>query len=140
MFSSLSNKYFLAYCLQMISSRPISYMNATLRFFLSRIISTKWTSVQRCVYHAGMYNTQFANAIFNNIMFHQRQFVQQCLLVCPKYANLRKQYLTNYYCWWPSVEKFENLMSSKSQKNSMSDSSSIITDYLSNIVTLFLCF
>ena len=39
------------------------------------------------------------------------------LLVCPKYANLRKQYLTNYYCRWPSVEKFKNLMSSKSQHN-----------------------
>ena len=38
------------------------------------------------------------------------------LLVCPKYANLRKQYLTNY-CRWPSVEKFKNLMSSKTQNN-----------------------
>ena len=55
-------------------------------------------------------------------MFHQRQFLQQCLLVCLKYANLRKQYLTNYYCRWPSVEKFENLMSSKSQKNSINSS------------------
>ena len=39
------------------------------------------------------------------------------LLVCPKYANLRKEYLTNYYCRWPSLEKFKNLMSSKSQNN-----------------------
>ena len=37
------------------------------------------------------------------------------LLVCPKYANLRKEHLTNYYCRWPTVEKVKNLMSSKSR-------------------------
>ena len=39
------------------------------------------------------------------------------LLVCPKYANLRKEYLTNYYCRLPSFEKIKSLMSSKSQNN-----------------------
>ena len=33
----------------------------------------------------------------------------------PTTANLRKEHLTNYYCRWPTVEKFKNLMSSKSR-------------------------
>ena len=49
------------------------------------------------------------------------------LLVCPKYANLRKEHLTNYYCRWPTVEKFKNLMSSKS-RNALINSSKIYID------------
>ena len=47
------------------------------------------------------------------------------LLVCPKYANLIKEHLTNYYCRWPTVEKFKNLMSSKS-RNTLINSSKYI--------------
>ncbi|XP_060583529.1 uncharacterized protein LOC132739756 [Ruditapes philippinarum] len=33
------------------------------------------------------------------------------LLVCPKYYSLRRKYLKPYYCRWPSIHKFEKLMS-----------------------------
>ena len=36
------------------------------------------------------------------------------LLVCPLYRELRQNYLKPYYCHWPTINKFENLMSSKS--------------------------
>lgn len=34
-------------------------------------------------------------------------------LVCPFYRDLRLQYLTKYYCAWPTIQKFRNLLSSK---------------------------
>ena len=36
------------------------------------------------------------------------------LLVCPKYRNLRINYLKPYFCHWPSLNKFDSLMSSTS--------------------------
>ena len=37
------------------------------------------------------------------------------LLVCPLYRELRKKYLKSYYCRWPTLNKFDQLMSSKSK-------------------------
>ena len=36
------------------------------------------------------------------------------LLVCPVYRELRQKYLKPYYCHWPTINKFEKLMSSES--------------------------
>ena len=38
------------------------------------------------------------------------------LLVCPKYRELRLKYFKAYYCHWPTVRKFEILLSSTSKK------------------------
>ena len=38
------------------------------------------------------------------------------LLVCPHVTELRRKYLSPYYCRWPSLLKFDNLMSSNSKK------------------------
>jgi hypothetical protein len=38
------------------------------------------------------------------------------LLVCPKYSNLRKKYFKHYFCRWPTVQKFETVMNTKSKK------------------------
>jgi hypothetical protein len=35
------------------------------------------------------------------------------LLVCPKYRDLRRKYFKAFYCRWPSIYKFDNLMSSR---------------------------
>ena len=32
------------------------------------------------------------------------------LLVCPTYRELRKKYLSNFYCRWPSKNKFIKLL------------------------------
>jgi hypothetical protein len=45
-----------------------------------------------------------------NILENEYHF----LLVCPKYRELRRKYLKNYYCHWPTLTKFKNLMSSTS--------------------------
>ena len=38
------------------------------------------------------------------------------LLVCPKFRDLRKKYFKSYYCHWPTIHKFESLLSSNSKK------------------------
>ena len=38
------------------------------------------------------------------------------ILVCPAYRDLRQKYFSSYYCHWPTVYKFESLMSSKKAK------------------------
>lgn len=37
------------------------------------------------------------------------------ILVCPKFIEIRKQYLKKYYYQWPTIQKFENLFSNKSK-------------------------
>jgi hypothetical protein len=39
------------------------------------------------------------------------------LLVCPKFIDLRRKYFKPYFCHWPSIYKFDNLMSSSNKKN-----------------------
>ena len=41
------------------------------------------------------------------------------LLVCPLYGDLRRKYFSPYFCHWPSLLKFENLMSSQSKRVQM---------------------
>ena len=37
------------------------------------------------------------------------------LLVCPLYRDLRHKYFKKYYCQWPTLNKFDDLMSKKSK-------------------------
>lgn len=38
------------------------------------------------------------------------------LLVCPKYRELRSKYFKPYYCHWPTLQKFETILSATSKK------------------------
>lgn len=38
------------------------------------------------------------------------------LLVCPLYRDLRQKYFKNYYCHWPTLNKYDDLMSKKSKQ------------------------
>ena len=38
------------------------------------------------------------------------------LLVCPLYAELRRKFLKAYFCHWPNMNKFDNLMMSNSKQ------------------------
>jgi len=45
--------------------------------------------------------------------------------VCPLYRDIRKQYLTSYYCSWPTINKCETLLS-KQNKNGTTNLSKYI--------------
>jgi len=38
------------------------------------------------------------------------------LLICPTFTYLRRQFLTPYFCRWPTVQTFETLMTTTSPK------------------------
>ena len=42
------------------------------------------------------------------------------LLICPRYIDIRKRffspYFSPYFCHWPTINKFENLLSTKNSK------------------------
>ena len=37
------------------------------------------------------------------------------LLICPHYNDIRRKYFSQYFCHWPNMTKFKQLMSSKSK-------------------------
>ena len=47
-----------------------------------------------------------------NILENEYHF----LLICPKYLHLRRKFLRPYFCPWPTLQKFENLMSSNNPR------------------------
>jgi hypothetical protein len=38
------------------------------------------------------------------------------LLVCPKHTEIRNKYLKLFYCRWPLLRKFENLLTKSSKE------------------------
>lgn len=38
------------------------------------------------------------------------------LLVCPKFATLRRKYFPRYYCQWPTTNKFTSLLNSNNSR------------------------
>ena len=41
------------------------------------------------------------------------------LLVCPPYKGLRKKYLKQYYCRWPTLNKFDKFMPSSNKNETL---------------------
>ena len=39
------------------------------------------------------------------------------ILVCPKYRELRTKYFQQYFCHWPSLNKFDQLMNTASKRS-----------------------
>ena len=39
------------------------------------------------------------------------------LLVCPAYHDIRRKYLTSYFCRWPTLNKFKLLMQNGKEKH-----------------------
>ena len=62
------------------------------------------------------YNIPKENRICTFCNMNKIESEYHFLLVCPLYAELRRQYLPQYYSRWPSITKFKNLMQSKSER------------------------
>ena len=62
------------------------------------------------------YNIPKENRICTFCNMNKIESEYHFLLVCPLYAELRRQYLHQFYCRWPSLTKFQNLMQSKSER------------------------
>ena len=59
-------------------------------------------------------NTELKDRICQNCQMNTIEDEYHFILVCQKFRELRKIYLKPYYCHWPTLHKFENLMSTNS--------------------------
>ena len=64
----------------------------------------------------GYHNIDRGNRICKFCNLKARENEYHFLLVCPLYRDIRKQYLTYYYCSWPTINKFETLLSKQNKK------------------------
>ena len=47
------------------------------------------------------------------VQYEQIEHEFHFLLVCPNYRELRQKYLKPYFCHWPTLNKFETILSMK---------------------------
>ena len=89
-------------------------------------ISEKKHRIALCKFRASAHNLAIEKRRHQNIPRENRKFIfcnqnaieseNHFLLVCPHLSELRRKYLSPYYCHWPNLNKFDNLMSSDSKK------------------------
>ena len=105
------------YCLFKLDTSCESYLNKiTLnkyKFALSRFR----LSSHNLALETGRYNNiPKENRICTFCNMNKIESEYHFLLVCPLNAELRRHYLPQYYCRWPSITKFKNLMQSKPER------------------------
>ena len=102
------------YCLFKLDTSCESYLNKiTLNKYMSRF---RLSSHNLALETGRYYNIPKENRICTFCNMNKIESEYHFLLVCPLYAELRRQYLPQYYCRWPSITKFKNLMQSKSER------------------------
>lgn len=88
---------------------PIKYKTALAKFR----ISAHSLSIETGRYD----NTPRENRLCRLCNLRQVENEYHFLIVCPQYRELRIKYLKPYFCHWPTIQKFETLKSSVSQKS-----------------------
>lgn len=84
-------------------------MNKKYKIVLSRFrLSSHTLEIERGRYHNIPRDERICKCCNLNTIESEYHF----LLVCPLYLNLRRQYFKPYFCRWPTLNKFDNLMAS----------------------------
>ena len=107
----------VTYCLFKLDTSCESYLNKiTLNKYKFALSRFRLSSHNLTLETGRYYNIPKENRICTFCNMNKIESEYHFLLVCPLYAELRRQYLPQYYCRWPSLTKFKNLMQSKSEK------------------------
>ena len=105
------------YCLFKLDTSCESYLNKiTLNKYKFALSRFRLSSHNLALETGRYYNIPKENRICTFCNMNKIESEYHFLLVCPLYAELRRQYLPQYYCRWPSITKFKNLMQSKSER------------------------
>ena len=105
------------YCLFKLDTSCESYLNTiTLNKYKFALSRFRLSSHNLALETGRYYNIPKENKICTFCNMNKIESEYHFLLVCPLYAELRRQYLPQYYCRWPSITKFKNLMQSKSER------------------------
>lgn len=93
------------------------------------VITDKKYRIALCKFRVSAHNLSIERGRYDNISRENRiciycnlQAIESefhFLLVCPFFRDLRRKFFSPYYCHWPSLSKFETLMTSES-KNTIS--------------------
>ena len=93
------------------------YLNFTIANKHKVALSRFWTSSHDLFVETGRYdNVPRDKRLCKSCNMNRIEDEFHFLLVCPKYRELRKKYFKTYFCHWPTLHKFENLMSATSNK------------------------
>ena len=97
--------------------KPEKYLNIITETKYKVALSHFRTSSHDLRIETGRYdNTPRDQRLCNSCNMNKIEDEFHFLLVCPKYRDLRCKYFKRYFCHWPTLYKFENLMSSTSNK------------------------
>ena len=95
--------------------KPEKYLNIITKTKYKVALSRFRTSPHKLRIETGRYNnTPHEQRLCNSCNMNKIEDELHFLLVCPKYRHLRCKYFKRYFCHWPTLYKFENLMSSAS--------------------------
>ena len=87
--------------------------NKRFRIALSRFrLSSHKLEIQRGRYHTIDSENRICEICNLKAIENEYHFV----LVCPLYRDIRTQYLTSFYCSWPTLNKFKTLLSKQNKK------------------------
>ena len=87
--------------------------NRNIRTAFSRFrLSSHDLAIESCRYDDTPRSDRLCKFCNLNVVENEYHF----LLVCPLYIDIRRKYFNSYFCHWPTLMKFENLMSVKSKR------------------------
>ena len=111
------------------SSRLVSYCRFKHSFeqekYLNVITEQKFR-IALCKFRSSAHNLAIERGRHSNVQKEDRKCIfcnsgaieneYHFLLVCSKFDDLRKKYFSKFYCHWPTLNKFDMLMSCDSKK------------------------
>lgn len=117
-YASINNSRRLkSYCIFKHNFSPEKY---------TECIKTNKTRIALTRFRVSSHDLAIETGRYNNIDVDERKCIHcqmnaieneyHFLLVCPKYRDLRRNFFKPYYCHWPTLAKFETLMSDSSTK------------------------
>ena len=97
----------------------------TLEKYLDSVFEKKYR-IALCKFRISAHNLAIEKGRHQNIPRENRKCIYcnlnvieseyHFLLVCPQLIDIRRKYLSPYYCHWPNLTKFDTIMSSDSKK------------------------
>lgn len=117
-YSDINNSSRLqAYCSYKHDFKLEKYLSVVMENKFKIALSRFRTSSHNLMVETGRYNNTPRNqrlCLSCNMQTIENEY--HFLLVCPKYRELRNKYFKPYYCHWPSLNKFESLLTTSSTK------------------------
>ena len=106
-----------SYCIYKHDFKQEKYLDDILETKYRIALSRFRTSSHSLFIETGRYdNTARTERLCKTCNTNQVEDEYHFLLLCPAYRELRRKYFKPYFCHWPTINKFEALMSATTKK------------------------